>query len=135
MHRLPNPYAVTRFRCAALLLMCKWALVIVSAIMLAYSLCVANPELIKLSISLIWLAVCVGLIIRLFSHRVRCPLCIGLPLVGGACSTHRSVRPLFGSYPLRVALSAVFRGWFRCPYCGESTAIEARRDRSRAAGT
>lgn len=126
MHHLPNQYAVNRFRCAALLLLGKWALVIGSAGILAYSLCVANYEFTQLAVGLIWLAVCVGVVQRLLAGRARCPLCIGHPLMHGACSTHRSIRPLFGSHQMRVAIAVVFRGWFRCPYCGEPTVIEAR---------
>lgn len=129
MHRLPNQYAVIRFRFAALLLLGKWALAIGSVVMLAYSLCVANQEFTQLSIGLIWISVCVGVVQWLLAGRARCPLCIGPPLVHGDCSTHRSIRPLFGSHQIRVALSVVFRGWFRCPYCGEPTVIEARHNR------
>jgi len=126
MHRLPNSYAVTRFRCTAGLLLGKWALVISAAVTLAYSLCVANNALTQLCISLIWLAACVGVVQWLLADRASCPLCMGHPMAHEACSTHRGIHSLFGSHPLRVAISVVFRGWFRCPYCGEPTVIKAR---------
>ena len=126
MHRLPNRYAVARFRFAALLLLGKWALVTGSAVMLAYSLCVANPRGTQLSVGLIWCAVGISVLQWLLAGRARCPLCVGHPLAHETCATHRSIRPLFGSHQMRVAISVVFKGWFRCPYCGEPTAIAAR---------
>ena len=53
----------------------------------------------------------------------------GHPLAHKACVMHRNTRRLFGSYRLRVAMAVVFLGWFRCPYCGEPTAIAVRHRR------
>ena len=129
MHRLPNKYSVTRFRFAALLLLGKWSLIAGSAAVLGYSLWGANRDLTYLAIGLMGLAVLVTLALWLIASRAHCPLCIGQPLAHKTCVTHRDTRRLFGSYRLRVALCVVFQGWFRCPFCGESTAIEVRHHR------
>jgi len=126
MHRLPNKYSVTRFRFAAWLLLGKWLLVAGSAVLLGYSLWVVNRDLTDLAVALMGLAVLVMLAQWLVAVRARCPLCIGFPLAHNACVTHRDSRRLFGSYRLRVAMSVVFQGWFRCPYCGESTVVAVR---------
>ena len=129
MHHLPNQYAVTRFRFAAWLLLGKWSLIVGSAAVLPYSLCVADRDLTHLAIGLIGLAVLVTVVQWLIAARARCPLCIGHPLAHKACATHRGTRRLFGSYRLWVAMTVIFAGWFRCPYCGEPTAISVRRHR------
>lgn len=50
----------------------------------------------------------------------RCPLCLGKLWVRTGCSRHRKVKPALGaSYRLGIALSVVFRTYYRCPYCGE----------------
>ena len=126
MHRLPNKPAVLRFRFAALLLLAKWVLIVGSASFLGYSLFVGNQDLTRLSIGLIGLAVLAMLAQWLVAARARCPLCVGHPMAHKSCATHRDARRLFGSYRLHVALYVVFQGWFRCPFCGESTAIEVR---------
>ena len=127
MHRLPNSYSVTRFRAAAMLMLGKWLLLAVAAAVLGYSLWVADRDLTHLSIGLVVLAVPLTVGQWLFASRARCPLCIGHPLVRKGCMMHRNTRRLLGSYRLHVAMAVVFQGSFRCPYCGESTAIAVRR--------
>ena len=120
---------MTRFRFAAMLLLGKWALVCGSAVVLVYALWIADPGETQLAISMIWLTVCVSVVQWLLAGRARCPLCVGRPLARQTCVAHRSIRPLFGSHPVRVATSVMFKGWFRCPYCGEPTVVAERRRR------
>jgi hypothetical protein len=62
----------------------------------------------------------------MMSGRLRCPLCMVTPLQNRRCSKHRSAPKLFGSHRLSVALSILFKQSFRCPYCGEATAMQVR---------
>jgi hypothetical protein len=62
----------------------------------------------------------------LISGRLRCPLCMMPPLANRGCARHRNAYRLFGSYKLAVAGSILFKDSFRCPYCGEPTAMLAR---------
>ena len=118
-----------RFRLAALLLLGKWLLIAAFGGLLAYAMWVVNLNLARLAIALLGLAMLIALAQWYIASRARCPLCIGFPLAHNACVTHRDTRRLFGSYRLSVAMSVVFLGRFRCPYCGESTAIEVRHRR------
>ena len=61
--------------------------------------------------------------------HARCPLCIGNPLSHRGCSKNARALKLFGSYRLTVAISVIFTGKFRCPYCGEYTAVISRCER------
>lgn len=126
MHRLPNPHSVSRFRFAAFLLLVKWLLLFGSAGLLPYSLVVGNRDLTHLAIGLLGLALLTLVLQWLVAARARCPLCIGHPLAHKACATHRNVRRFCGSYRFHVALSVIFRGCFRCPYCGEATVVAVR---------
>jgi hypothetical protein len=56
----------------------------------------------------------------------RCPLCHVAILGSNGCSKNPKSRTLLGSYRLRVSLFALFRGWFRCPYCAEPILLEPR---------
>lgn len=58
--------------------------------------------------------------------RARCPLCMMPPLRNQSCSKHRNAGKVLGSFKLSVALSVLFQNRFRCPYCGEPTAMEVR---------
>lgn len=58
-----------------------------------------------------------------------CPLCM-VPLWGSQkCQKSSKVKPALGvSYRLGVSSSIIFRGHYRCPYCGEPfNAREARK--------
>ena len=59
---------------------------------------------------------------------IRCPLCMG-PLWGNQkCQKSSKVKPALGvSYRLGMAKSIVFRGRYRCIYCGEP--FDARESR------
>ncbi len=80
---------------------------------------------------------CTTLILVIFqllvASRARCPLCLTPALASKGCSKHRSARRLLGSYRFRVAASILANGHFRCPYCGEPTAIEVRPRRAHEA--
>ncbi len=126
MHRLPSASTVTRFRLASFLY-CSIYLIAASGIgVLGYSIWIDQHRLTLIGMGLIGLALLVTLIQRIISVRARCPLCLVAPLVGKACSKHRTARKLFGSHRLRVATSILFKGSFHCPFCGEPTAMEAR---------
>ncbi|MEI6654816.1 MAG: hypothetical protein WCP45_08615 [Verrucomicrobiota bacterium] len=126
MHSLPNQESVTRFRWVASLLLFNRLLIFVALVLLFYSLAITDRELTHRSLALVAVSVLVTLIQMIAASRARCPLCIGLPFRRNACVKHRDARRALGSYRLRVALAVIFRGQFRCPYCGEATAIRTR---------
>ena len=73
----------------------------------------------------------ITIIVGILSQRTKCPLCM-VPTMGNpSCVKHRRARKLFGSYRFRVALSALFAGYFACPYCQEMTSMEVRASRHR----
>lgn len=126
MHRLPSSRVLLRFRTSAALLLAKWLLIPCAAGVLIHALVWHHPSQIWLGLGLVGLSVALGIWQRLAAAGCRCPLCLGLPLSRSGASRHWKARPLFGSYRLRVANAIIFRESFRCPYCGEPTAMEAR---------
>jgi hypothetical protein len=131
MHRLPTQQSVNRFLLAASLLLLKCLLVPGALALLAYSLIVGDRDLTHLSFGVAGGTVLLTIIQWITAARVRCPLCLGFPLTHSACVKNHSARRFLGSYRLRVALSVILEGNFRCQYCGESTAIEVRRHHRR----
>lgn len=126
MHRLSNEGSLLRFRFAAVLMLVKWPLVPGSLGFLLHALALGHAELIYSALGVIALTVLLFIIQWLVSMKCRCPLCVGLPLCNTGAVRNRNARPLFGSYRLRVAQSIVLKGYFRCPYCAETTAMEVR---------
>lgn len=126
MHRLSHEGSVLRFRLAAALLLLKWLLIPGSFAFLGYTLLLGHPELVHTALGVLAFTVVLAIIQWLLASKCRCPLCIGLPLSRNGTVKHRNARRLFGSYRLRVAISVFLKGYFRCPYCGEPTAMEVR---------
>lgn len=58
--------------------------------------------------------------------RIRCPLCMLPPLLNRRCTKHKGATTLLGSHRLNVAHSILLKDSFRCPYCGEPTAMQVR---------
>ena len=129
MHRLPNQKSVARFRFVALLLLASRLLMAASPVLLVCALIDGDRELTHLALALIGAALLLTIIQYFGAARCRCPLCLGPPLAHIACIKSRNARRWLGSYRLRVAISVMLEGEFRCPYCGEFTAIAVRRRR------
>jgi hypothetical protein len=126
MHRLRSKSSITHFKLSAFLLCLKCLLVPTAFGFLVDSIFFKNKEFPTMALVLGGLAFCVTFIQWIMSQRTRCPLCLTPVLAVKSCSKHRSARPLFGSYRLRVALAILFKGRFYCPYCHEPTAMEVR---------
>lgn len=127
MHRLPSKSTVYRFKIAALLLCTRCLFGLASISLLVYSIAIIHDrELTLIGIALGGVTI-VGVILQwVLAARTRCPLCLTPVLANKACSKHRNARKFLGSYRLRVAIAILFKGSFKCPYCHEPTAVEAR---------
>ncbi len=126
MHRLHSRYAVTRFKLASWALVFMYVMIPSTVGILIYSIAVEEKEY-------TWLGLCgmvATAVVFIFqwgiSFRARCPLCHARSIARNGCAKHQLARPLLGSYRLRVACAVIFMECFRCPYCGESTAVKAR---------
>jgi hypothetical protein len=127
MHRLQSSSTIVRFRLTALLIGFTASIAPVAAGLILYSVAIHDRDLTLAGLALGGLALLTGIVQRILAARARCPLCLVPSMVRRNCSKHRTARRLLGSHRLRVATSILFRGHFRCPYCGEPTAMEARK--------
>ena len=103
-----------------------WLLIPCTVILLIYSLVIEDKELTLISLTLVGSSAVVAILQWCLATRARCPLCHARSIAQNGCSKHRTAKRAFGSYRLRVASSIIFRQSFRCPYCGESTAMQTR---------
>lgn len=126
MHRFSSVHALWRFRMAMLLLLAKCFATPVAVGVLGYGLIHHERYWLIAGAALAGFSVVAGILQWLFANRANCPLCLTSVLASRGCMKHRSSRKFLGSYRLRVALSAFFRGYFRCPYCNEPTSLEVR---------
>jgi hypothetical protein len=126
MHRLPSAAYLSRFRLASLLFLTTWLLIPVAIYMIGLAVVRNDPSIAIAGGGIALLILILTLLQWSVASRTRCPLCMTPALASKSCAKHRTARRLLGSYRLRVALSILTRGYFRCPYCGEPTAMEVR---------
>jgi len=117
---------------AALLLILTLMLVPAALGVLGYGLAQQDTELTILAGILGGSGLIFGITQMILASKARCPLCMTPPLASKRCSKHREARTLLGSYRLRAAVWMVTRGYFRCPFCNEPTAMEPRQRRGGA---
>jgi hypothetical protein len=129
MHRLPHEQHLFRYRLASALLLVKWLIIPGSLAFLGHAVIVGNRDRVHLALGLVALTLMVLVVQWFIATKCRCPLCLGTPLARKACVMHRNATRLFGSYRLRVAHSIIWKGYFRCPFCGETTLMEVRQRR------
>ena len=132
MHRFSSDSALFRFRLSAVLWLLKVPVWLGATGFLGYAVLTHDyrNSLVELGLAGLAFAVAFTIIQNMMCNRCRCPLCIGLPLARTGAARRSSVPRLFGSYRLRLIASMVFKGYFRCPYCGEPVEMQVR-DRHR----
>jgi hypothetical protein len=130
MHRFQSQSIITRFWIVSILICVKFIMIPTSIGILFYSLLENNKELTLLGVAFGAATLLIGIIQWILAARTRCPLCLTPVLARKACSKNRNARKLWGSYRFRVAMGVLFKGFFRCPYCNEPTAMEVRQRRS-----
>lgn len=130
MHKHRTSKAVRRLNLTALHFMFNILLAIGGLSCLSYGL-ISNIRLWQISAGCVlgfWLFSVFLFFIR--QSILRCPLCM-VPLWGNQkCKKNSKMKPALGiSYRLGTACSIIFRGRYRCPYCGEP--FDARKSREK----
>lgn len=113
-------------RIAALMLCIKRLAIAVAVAFLLVSAMKADIHLSMMGLILLGSTLVFTLIQWIFASAAKCPLCMMPVLSRKGCSRHRHAKSLLGSQRLRVALSILLKGRFRCPYCNEPTILRLR---------
>jgi hypothetical protein len=95
--------------------------------MTAYGFFMWDTWFLRVALYLILAILTLGIIRWMSALGARCPLCLMRLMLGQSCSKHSKAKGFFGSYRLRVACCIIFKKYFCCPYCGESTAMQVLR--------
>lgn len=126
MHRFRSKSVIIRFQTVSVLILLKVLLVPSSLVILLYGIIINEREHIFLGAIVAGVTVILSVTQWVLAARTRCPLCLTPVLADKDCSKNRNAKTLFGSYRLRVALSILLKGSFRCPYCNEPSAMKVR---------
>lgn len=126
MHHPRHAHTIRSLRITALLLCLKRLVIAGVLIVLITSFITADRQLAIVGLGLVGLVVLLALLQWISASGARCSLCMMPVLSRKGCSTHRHAKPLLGSRRLRVALSILLKGSFRCPYCNEPTILRLK---------
>lgn len=126
MHRFPSKFVIVRFRVGALLFILRGVLIALGMPLLVWSMLLDIEDWFFVAVLMLGLFPVVIVAQWVVAAKARCPLCFSQPLMARGCAKSRKARRLFLSYQLRVAVSLLFQGYFRCPYCGEPTEMKVR---------
>jgi hypothetical protein len=126
MHRLRSEELVRRYRLASLLWIFVCICLPVTIGLLGYGIYEKRHDFMYYGLGSAGLGLFLMMWFTILSNRLRCPLCMVQPLSRRGCAKNRNAGKLLGSYRLMVAASILVRDHFRCPYCGEPTAMEVR---------
>lgn len=129
MHRLPNQSIVRRYRFVAFLLIARWILLVSSVFLFIGADIVGRRDLLWVALGMFAAAGAGQLACWVLARCTKCPLCFVPPFSQQHHLRNSRAESLMGSYPLKVAVTVVCRGNFRCPSCGESTVLQARQGR------
>lgn len=129
MHRFPSTSTITRFRFGAILFILRFILPAVGFPLLVWSMLTDERTGFVVSCVILGFFPIVIMTQWVVASKVRCPLCLAPPLLHRSCARNRKARRLFFSYRMRVVVTSLFSGYFRCPYCGEPSEMRARQRR------
>lgn len=134
MHRLPSKGTLHKFRIVSLLCILMSISVPSTLAMLGYGFFGEDDRWILNGGIAGGVGVLCLLLVSLMGARLRCPLCTMPVFHNRRCSRHRNAKALFGSHRLKVAITILLKGRFRCPYCGEPTGMVVRDRRAGQGG-
>lgn len=127
MHRFPSISTIRRIRLASLLVCLRCLLIPAFFVLLVKSVMDHDKQLTLIAVALLPAIGLLTLIELLYSSRTYCPLCMTPVLGHKTCNKHPRARRFLFNYKLRVALSALLRNSFRCPYCNEPSSLTLRK--------
>lgn len=126
MHRLSSHYVLRRFVITSLFFVLVFVSMPFAVGFFLYGLYAHDAAWVQYAGIALVSSLLFKVLSVLMAGRVKCPLCMAAPLTNLGCVKHSSAQTLFGSHKLAVATSVLFEGKFRCPYCGETTAMRVR---------
>ena len=119
MHRFHSKRSLWRLRTNCLLILLFPWLFIGLFSSLGWGLVHDDRSLILGSLGFIGAIALVAILISILALAIRCPLCHAQFLRRSGCTVSAKARRTLGSFRLHVAHNALFKGHYRCPYCGE----------------
>jgi len=131
VHRLLSKKVLWRLRVVSFLFIFNHLLLLVAFGFLVYGISMYHHPSTLISGCIFTGVLFLMVLKRIMSPMLCCPICLGPPLYNRACSKHRNVDRLLGSYKLKIAASILLCGYFTCPYCGEKTVMRVRSKRLR----
>lgn len=126
MHHPRHAHTIRSLRITAFLLCLKRLVIAGAVVVFLASFVTYDRKLGIVGLGLVGVAGLLAVLQWIFASGARCSLCMMPVLSRKGCSKHRHAKRLLGSHRLRVALSILLKGSFRCPYCNEPTILRLK---------
>ena len=118
MPRFNNRKSLTALRAAAAFFLFQRLLGLLFIILVACGAAALRMDVIHAGL----MAACLWFGLRIAQFLMftpcRCPLCLGAVFARSRCLPHRTASRLLGSHRLASSLGIIFKGRFKCTYCG-----------------
>ena len=120
MHQQRSSNSIHKLRFRAYLFLTSAASAIVSLVLITIGFFSTDDRILKCGAALLIFWIITTIFFFMLSYSWKCPLCVGAVWKKNKCRRNKNaVKTLGISYRLGVALAAIFRQPYRCPYCGE----------------
>lgn len=126
MHHPRHAHTIRSLRITAFLLCLKRLVIAGAGLALLFSFVTTDRQTGILGLGLAGVSVLIALLQWMSASGARCSLCMMPVLSRKGCVRHRQAKRFLGSHRLRVALSILLKGSFRCPYCNEPTILRLK---------
>lgn len=129
MHHIQSKFRANAFRRASTVFILAYLSLFVAAGSTIYII-VEEPEgQLALYGSILGTTLLLWILALIISGTCRCQLCQASTMRSLKCSHHTRAKRLLGSYRLRIAVAILFKGSFRCSYCGEAFNLKPKEER------
>jgi hypothetical protein len=118
MPRFNHRRSLFALRAAAAFFLLQRLLALLFIILVAYGAAVFRMDVIHAGLMAGGLWVGLRIAQFLMFTPCRCPLCLGAVFARSRCLPHRKASQLLGSHRLSSSLGILFKGRFKCTYCG-----------------
>jgi len=119
MHHQRSTYSLRLLRRGAYHFLFNLVLGIAALSAVAYSTFYNNESWLYTSLGLLGFWILSLIVFYVKGSALRCSLCMAPLWSSRKCQKHKNAKKALGSYRLPVATSVLFKGHYRCPYCGE----------------
>jgi len=126
MHHIQKSYRAKSYRKASYSFILAYVLLMITVGYTIFTFFKSSDNNLMILGSLLGTTLFFWALAMIASGSCRCQLCQTSNMRSLRCSRHRNSKKLLGSHRLRTSTSIIFKGSFRCTYCGEPFSLSPK---------